>query len=234
MGIVIRCMDAEFTNTIGYVDYPIISQLKNLYYLGGTEAASMIDHSGNGNNGTKLGEFTTETKYCEFSTQAATNAFYAQKPSSGVTKVSGVALMRKNGQRGVVTAINSNGGFGFCTNRILFKGTSWKDHSATGISDDTYFYPVCWKLNETMCGMYRLNDSGSGLITIAEYEDNLSVVFDSANTVTIGGMRGNFSASGTCDLAVAAYYEGDVTNNNFLDALRYIREYGKKIGLDVK
>lgn len=235
MGIIIRCLDSVFENTVGIADYPIIPQLKNLYFLGGTLDKTLYDASGNGNNGKKVGDFTVESNYAQFSTAATSNFIEAQPATLECTKMYGVALVRKNGSRGVITANTSSSGFAFATNRILYKGASWKDHVSQGaIPADEYFYPVMWRLDEIGCGIYRLNENGSGLIAAAEYTDNTPVIITQNDVVCIGGMKGSFSATGTADIAVAAYYEGEVSTSNLVDALNFVREYGMRKGLDVK
>lgn len=230
MGILIKVNDVTFTNTVGYANFPIIPQLKNLYFFGGTEAKSLIDKSGNGNDGAVTGTITVSDNYITFSTAANSN--YIQSPdgvTSGTSKIAGVALVKKNGNRGVITMADTSSGFIFGTERIAYTDSDgWKSHVFT-LADAEGFYPMAWICDGTGIYAYRL--SSKGTLTQIDKISGGDFTTASVQKVTFGGSVNNWAMTGSADIAVVAYYEGEVSRDNLLNALEYCKAYGESKGL---
>lgn len=232
MGVLIRCNDANFSNYVGIADFPIITALKGLYYFGGTADASKKDHSGNGNDGTFVGSETINTKSVTFAGTGTANYLSIPTGTSGVTSVYAVALVKKTGKRAILSAISSSGygGFAFGTERILYKdGSGWIDLPLT-LADANGFYPLAWGLTTSGCAMYCLNSAGL-LVTVGSKSGGTL----NSNTLPrmIGGTNFNWAMDGSADIAVVGAYEGSVTENQLIDALKFLRVYGEANGLTV-
>lgn len=231
MGVLIKCNDATFENTVGLAGYPIIGTLKNLYYFGGTEANSTKDHSGNDNTGTVVGTITINTKTATFATSGTSNLIKAQNTTESITKVAAVALVKKTGNRGIVCCVDGSAGFAFGTERVLYKtASSYNNKNSIALPDANGFYPLAWTINDSGLAMYRLNSNGE-LATLASQSGD-ALVMDGSK-INFGGMSYNFSATGTAEIAVCAYYEGDVTTTQLTDALNFLKNYGEANGLTV-
>lgn len=231
MGILMKVNGTVFTNTVGVADFPIIPQLKALFFMGDTLEKSTMDKSGNSNSATVAGTVTVDEHYATFEGTGNANYFRCGNAvASDATKVAGIALVRKNNEsRGVICADAANKGFAFCTNRIMYKDSSaWRNLSFSW-GEDSGFYPLAWKIDETGIYMYRLTDNGLVLVNSVAG----GTLVPNAINVRIGGTQNNWTMNGTADIAVAAYYEGEITLDDLKDALMYCKAYGEKNGLTV-
>lgn len=233
MGILLKVNDTTFANTVGTAEFPIISQLKNLYYLGGTVAKSLVDHSGNGNDGTVYGNgFTVSDNYATFSGDGATDGIATDRPvPAGTTNIAAVALVKKTGKRGIVAAIGSSKGFAFGTERVMFKTSeAWVDKTFS-LADGNGFYPMAWVATPTDIKVMRLSATG-GLATIFQTSGGVLVQHDTRG-LKIGCTETNYVMNGSADIAIAAFYEGEVSNEELINALSFCKLYGEKNGLTV-
>lgn len=233
MGILLKVNDTVFTNTVGTAEFPIIPQLKNLYYLGGTVNKSLVDHSGNGNDGTVFGNgFTVSDNYATFSGNGVTDGMTTARPiPAGTTNVAAVALVKKTGKRGIVSSVGTLNGFAFGTERALFKTSDTWVSANFSLADGDGFYPMAWVITATDIKVMRLSATG-GLATILQSSGGV-LVPHSTKGINIGCTGANYSMDGSADIAVAAFYEGEVSNEELINALLFCKLYGEKNGLTV-
>lgn len=233
MGILLKVNDTTFTNTVGTAEFPIIPQLKNLYYLGGTVAESLVDHSGNSNDGTVYGNgFTVSDNYATFSGDGATDGIATARPvPSGTTNIAAVALVKKTGKRGIVAAIGTSKGFAFGTERVMLKTSgAWIDKTFS-LADGDGFYPMAWVATATDIKVVRLSATG-GLATVFQTSGGVLVPHETS-PIKIGGTGTNYVMNGSADVAIAAFYEGEVSNDELISALLFCKLYGEKKGLTI-
>lgn len=231
MGVLIRCKDANFSNYIGAGDYPIIPALKELFFFGGTESESIADRSGNNNNGELYGTETIGEKSIIWSGAGTENYMKLPTGTSGETSVHAVALVKKTGSRGVLSAISSStaGGFAFSPERTLYMGgSSWVD-LRTSLADADGYYPLAWSINSTGCALYRLN--GNVLATVGSKSGG--ALNTNSMPRVIGGTFYNWAMNGTAEISAVGAYEGEVTENQLIDALKFLKAYGEASGLTV-
>lgn len=235
MGILLKVNDTTFTNTVGTVEFPIIPQLKNLFYFGDTVAKSLIDHSGNGNDGVVYGNgFTVSDNYATFSGNGTSDGLNANRIiPAGTTNIAAIALVKKTGARGIFAALgaSSGGGFAFGTERVMYKDSSAWVNGVFTFADGDGFYPMVWIVDSTGWKAMRLSATG-GLATISQKSGGTFVPND-RNAMKIGCTGMNYAMDGSADIALAAFYEGEVSNEELINALLFCKLYGEKNGLTV-
>lgn len=231
MGVLIKCNDADFTNYIGIADYPIFPSLKNLYYFGGTQAASIKDHSGNGNDGTVAGTITVNTHSITFSGTGTANKITAQNPTAGTTKISAVALVKKTGKRGLVSnGAGTGAGFVLGTERSMYHSGSFKD-MAYSLPDSAGFYILALVVGNDGGTVYRsVSDSA---VSALAHNDAANVLTGETRPVNFGGTGYNWAMDGSADIAVAAYYEDALTQDQLKNTFSFLRLYAEKNGLTI-
>lgn len=229
MGVLIKCSDTEFTNYIGIADYPILSSLKNLYYFGGTQAESIKDHSGNGNDGTVSGSITVNSHTITFSGTGTEDKITAQNPTEGTSKITALALFKKTGKRGLVqNGAGTSSGFALGTERSLYFSGSFKDMTYT-LPDSTGFYILALVVGADGGTVYRsVSDSAVGVLA---HNDAANVLPSAIRSVNFGGTGYNWSMNGSADIAVAAYYEDALTVDQLKDTFGFLRLYAEKYNL---
>lgn len=229
MGVLIKCNDADFTNYIGIADYPILPSLKNLYYFGGTQAESIKDHSGNGNDGTVAGTITVNTHSITFGGTGNANKITAQNPTYGTTKISAVAMVKKTGKRGLVsTGTNTNYGFTLGTERSMYySGSVWD--MTYSLQDSAGFYILALVIGDDGGTVYR--SFSNSVVNVLAHNDAANVRVDTTRSVNFGGTGYNWAMNGSADIAVAAYYEDALTQDQLKNTFSFLRLYAEKNGL---
>ena len=231
MGVLIKCNDADFTNYIGIADYPIFPSLKNLYYFGGTQAESIKDHSGNNNDGIVVGNITVNTHSITFSDTGTANKITAQKPTVGINKITAIAMFKKTGLRGLVSNGPTNLGGGFClgTGRSIYSAGSAKSINYEQLPDANGYYILGLVIGEDGGTVYRSVSEAS----IAElgYNDSAYITANQNYPITFGATGYHWAMDGSADIAVAAYYEDALTQDQLKNTFSFLRLYAEKNGL---
>lgn len=233
MGVLIKCKNEVFNYTVGRVEYPKISTLENLYFLGGNAGKTTEDHSGNNHTATIGGTVLYETNYATFDGNNLLNRMIAQIPDQTETSIAATALVKKTGNRGIIgnaSASNTPKGFVFGTQRLIYATNgAWKDLQFT-LPDSDNFYVIGMIISSGGAKVYKYDANGLGIIAT---KSDANVSLDNNLPICIGGTNYNWSFSGKIDLSAIAYYEGIVTENQIQTAMEYLRDYAGLKGLSV-
>ena len=232
MGTLIRCNDATFTNNVGIGAYPIISALKGLYVLKGTENDSIADETDNNNNLDLVGSATFETKDVSITGGMTTN--YFNSPIQDNDTIAFIALYNpSSGDRCLFSTMNTGQlkGF-FLSNKIVILRAdgSFKSANLSGISTSTSWYIVGAIVSSSSCKVYKFNGASASeiaSISFSSYAKNTLPVSIGGSPYTYG------SYEGTMKYAMAAIYSGAVSVDELTAGMKYMYDYAKKYNLAV-
>lgn len=245
MGVCIKIPDVTFKNDIGIAEieetpvvpdvpdtYPVTDTLKGLYYLGGTQDESLVDHSGNGNNATALGTITYADGYATFADSGVYNRIDTPVLTSVENKTTVVALFRvPTGLRPIASNYTANDAGYVLTNKIvrIVAGGAGANHNYnTGQINSQNFALIAFTLDRNGGRVVRdVNGSNNTLVTASVTPDAWT------GTHVIGGYRSNMSMNDTADIALVAIHEGDVTDEQLQQIFAYVRWYGESKGLTI-
>ncbi|MBR6728169.1 MAG: hypothetical protein IKM08_08235 [Clostridia bacterium] len=217
--------------------YPVTDTLKGLYYLGGTAADSVVDHSGNGNNATVKGTITYADGYATFTGTGTTNRMDTPVLTSYENNTTIVALFRvPTGNRSIVSTFDTNqGGFVFANSRAHINaaidgvGSGVNKVFAHTVGADN-FALCAISVNNDVCRVVK--DANGTIEELLNYTGEN--ICNWQNAVTIGGYRANVSWNDTADIALVSIHEGDVTDEQLQQIFAYVRWYGESKGLTIE
>lgn len=246
MGLYIKIPNVAFTKYIGIAEiedepvvpttYPVTDTLKGLYYLGGTQAESLVNHAEGGSNAeipssasvdfsnTNFARFTGAMSASRISTKVFTS-----QPASGLTVV---AMFRvATGIRSIVSAIQSSKGFCFAnTGASAYIGGSVSNNSYNnGLNSNNF--SIC-AFSVSADGLRAVNSTGT---SVSELFSDSSVVdvWSATGGITIGGGQQNLSYGDPADIALVSIHEGEVTDEQLRQIFAYVRYYGESKGLTI-
>lgn len=242
MGILLRVNDFEFTNPVGIIEYPIISSLKNLYFMGGTSLDTTTDRSGNSNNGTIAGEITIGENSALFSGTGTINKMTAQSMETNLDGVTVISLFKKSGLRAVFSQGTSGtqGTIQVAAGRLVYisdTDSASRDIRFT-VDDSNNYYIMAWRFSATKYDVY-VDEKDKGIKSIASGTGTGSKVkiysgtYTSLMKATFGGSTYGYGMNGDLTLASCAFYDDILTDNQIRDAVTYLRSYGESKGLTI-
>lgn len=241
MGVVIRLDDVEFENYVGVADYPILSSLKNLYYMGGSAELSLKDNSGNKNNGTAVGTITYNASDAVFADTATANKVTAQEINGSFEGITVIGLFKISGDRAIVSAGGngsvSDGMLSVSPSKILYcsdTDTNLRNINISLPSSNNY-YIEAWVIEPTGHHVY-IDYLGSGLTLIQSGTgtgNSVKVYKNNTKKLVVGGSAENMSLNGTMNLAMCAFYNAAITQDQIKDAVAFMRVYGERKGFTI-
>ena len=257
MGIAIRIADATFTKHIGIAEieddpiipdvpdeptvhdtYPVTDTLKGLYYLGGTEAESLVNHAEGGSNATvpSNSTFAVSDAYATFtgnegSSRIATGITTAPTNKTtiiGLFRVpTGVRVIASNRayQTSHITLTNWQASY-----RVGGTGsyTRFKDNQI--INSDANFALLAMTANTDGCRVVRHSDGE--LVELANYSGGIDEW--TTQQFFIGGAAANASENATADIALVSIHEGEMTDEQLQQIFAHVRWYGESKGLTIE
>ena len=236
MGLIIRCNDATFTNTVGIAAYPLISALKGLYYLNGSSSDAVKDLSGNENDATMNGSATFSDKVMNITGTTTSNRIAT--PIVDNNSVAMIALFNPvSTNRALFSTIkltSPNAGFCFGNNPsnqlVLYADGTFKIvGSATAFSDTSKYYVVGAVITPTSAKIVQYNSNG--LRTVASI--TFSAYVPSSRYVNVCGSQDSYGGNGEINAGLAAFYTGSVSDSEIERAMQFTYEYAKKLGLSL-
>lgn len=256
MGVYIKIPNVTFTKYIGIAEiedepivpdvpdvpdeptvpdtYPVTDTLKGLYYLGGTQDETLVDHSGNGNNASVQGAVTYADGYATFTGAPNANRINTPIQVSTTTKNTIVALFRvPTGIRHIASNLsNSTTHLGFaCSNGSVFvvAGGSTNNNFQSTINTSN-FTIVAWSVDSD--GVRVVRDVDGSVVEVMSKPLNVDAFTE---TLVIGGARQGLSWTADADIALVSIHEGDMTDEQLQQIFNYVRnKYAVDKGLTVE
>ena len=233
------CGDMDIPTT-----YPVTDTLKGLYYLGGTQAESIVDRSDNGNTATVKGTITCADGYATFADNGVTNRLDTPVLPSTENKTTIVALFRvPTGIRSIASTFETGKGGFVLTNdrtylRAIIDGTAntganvrFTNAGGVAIAVGVENFALCaMSIDNNSCRVVK--DANGSLVELLNTTENPC---NWVNTISIGGNRTNMSFNDTADIALVSIHEGDMSDAQLRHIFAYVRnKYAVDKGLTIE
>lgn len=245
MGICIKIPDVTFKNYIGIAEieetpvvpdvpdtYPVTDTLKGLYYLGGTQEDSLVNHAEGGSNAGITGSIIATDGYATFTGGHRDARVDTNITTSVENKTTIVALFRvPTGERYIVSNYAaSTPGVCFTNGRttVFLGSTSNKTYST--VLNGENFVLCAWSVDgDGFTVVQDLSGTQRELLTYSEP----GCLTGFTKPWVIGGCAANLSYNETADIALVAIHEGDVTDEQLQQIFAHVRWYGESKGLTI-